>query len=139
MAGGADMKDIPEPKPALWLRILQFPLTRLLLLGGVLFLMMGMSNGFMFGVIGLAADSDRRDGGHGGARPRRVCRLFVRFVERRPVSELSLPGMGRELGVGLLVGAGLYTACVLILMVLGIYRIEGLNPVASCCRPWRWR
>ena len=56
--------------------------------------------------------------------------LFVRFVERRPVSELALPGMGRELGVGLLVGSGLYTACVLSLMVLGIYRIEGLNPAS---------
>ncbi|MFK4980199.1 type II CAAX prenyl endopeptidase Rce1 family protein, partial [Klebsiella pneumoniae] len=27
-----------------------------------------------------------------------------------------------------LIGAGLYAACVLILMVLGIYRIDGLNP-----------
>ena len=53
---------------------------------------------------------------------------FVRFIERRPVSELSLPGMGRELCTGMLIGAGLYTACVLILMLLGIYRIDGLNP-----------
>jgi membrane protease YdiL (CAAX protease family) len=53
---------------------------------------------------------------------------FARFVERRRVEELSLPGMGRELGLGLAVGAGLYAACVLVLMVLGIYRIEGLNP-----------
>lgn len=53
---------------------------------------------------------------------------FARFVERRPVSELSLPGMGRELGVGMLIGAALYSTCVLILMMLGIYRIDGLNP-----------
>jgi hypothetical protein len=37
--------------------------------------------------------------------------------------------MGRELGIVLLIGAGLYTACELILLVLGIYRISGLNPI----------
>ncbi len=52
---------------------------------------------------------------------------FVRVVEGRPASELALPGMGRELGIGLLLGAGLYTVCVLILMVLGVYRIDGFN------------
>jgi membrane protease YdiL (CAAX protease family) len=38
--------------------------------------------------------------------------------------------MGRELGIGLLIGAGLYTACELVLMALGIYRITGLNPLS---------
>ena len=90
--------------------------------------MMGMSNGFRFGVIGLAADIALAVTAGMVALGLAVYVGFVRFIERRPVSELSLPGMGRELGVGLLVGAGLYTACVLILMVLGIYRIEGLNP-----------
>ena len=129
MAGGADMKDIPDSKPAMWLRILQFPLTRLLLLGGVLFLMLGMSNGYRFELSGSPLTALAVTAGMvtlGLA----VYVLFVRFVERRPVSELALPGMGRELGVGLLVGSGLYTASVLILMVLGIYRIEGLNPVS---------
>ena len=55
---------------------------------------------------------------------------FVRLIERQPVTELALRGMGRELGIGLLLGAGLYTACILILMVVGIYKIEGLNPVS---------
>ncbi|HRD10421.1 MAG TPA: CPBP family intramembrane metalloprotease [Mycobacterium sp.] len=55
---------------------------------------------------------------------------LVRLVERRPVAELALPGMGRELGTGILVGAGLYTACTLLLMVMGIYKIDGLNPVS---------
>ena len=44
-------------------------------------------------------------------------------------SELAVARMGRQLGVGLLIGAGLYTACELVLMALGIYRIEGLNPL----------
>jgi membrane protease YdiL (CAAX protease family) len=53
---------------------------------------------------------------------------YANFIEQRAVSELTLPGMGRELGIGLLIGAGLYTACELILMALGIYRISGFNP-----------
>jgi membrane protease YdiL (CAAX protease family) len=52
---------------------------------------------------------------------------FAYFVERRPVSELALPRMGRELGIGLLLGFGLMTTCVLIAMALGIYRIDGLD------------
>ena len=55
---------------------------------------------------------------------------YAHFIEQRSVSELALPGMGRELGTGMLVGFGLYTACVLILMAMGIYRIEGMNPVS---------
>ncbi len=51
---------------------------------------------------------------------------YAHFVERRPVSELSLPGMGRELGIGLLLGFGLMTVCFLIAMALGLYRIEGI-------------
>jgi membrane protease YdiL (CAAX protease family) len=52
---------------------------------------------------------------------------YAYFVERRSVSELALPPMGRELGIGLLLGFGLFTTCVLIAMVLGLYRIEGVN------------
>lgn len=52
---------------------------------------------------------------------------YAYFVERRSVSELSLPGMGRELGIGLLLGFGLFTTCVLIAVALGFFRIEGIN------------
>jgi uncharacterized protein len=45
---------------------------------------------------------------------------FARFVEQRAASELAVAGMGRQLGIGLLIGAGLYTACELVLMALGI-------------------
>ena len=51
----------------------------------------------------------------------------VSFIERRPVSELAPRPMARELGLGLLLGFGLYSACVLILMALGNYRIDGLH------------
>jgi uncharacterized protein len=115
---------------ALWLRVLQFPLVRLLLLGPVLFLLAGISNG-LWGetfadrpLIAVAVAALMAVIGIG------VYAGFVRLVEQRPVSELALSKMGRELGLGLLGGAALYTFCVLILMALGVYRIESINPVA---------
>lgn len=119
---GAENTDRP-----LWLRILQSPLARLLLLGGPIFVMMGLSSGFMAyfkgdplkaiaAVMGMASAAIAFYAG------------WTRFIERRPLSELSLSGAGREWGTGMLIGAGLYTACILVLMALGMYRIDGLNP-----------
>ncbi|MGG6295608.1 CPBP family intramembrane glutamic endopeptidase [Leptolyngbya sp. AN02str] len=51
---------------------------------------------------------------------------YAYFVERRSVSELALPPLGRELGIGLLLGFGLFTTCVLIAMAFGLFRIEGI-------------
>jgi uncharacterized protein len=121
------MTNLSVTKPPLWLRVMQFPATRLIVLGAVLFMMMAKSNELMAmfantplkAIAAVAVMS---------ALAFAVYVAFVRLVERRPVGELALSRMGRDLGIGLLIGAGLYTACVLILMVLGIYRIEGLNP-----------
>lgn len=55
---------------------------------------------------------------------------YANIVERRTVSELALRGMSRELGAGLLLGAGLYALCELFLMALGIYRIDGFNALS---------
>jgi membrane protease YdiL (CAAX protease family) len=52
---------------------------------------------------------------------------FAHFIEQRDATELALPGMGRELGIGLLIGASLYAACEMVLMALGIYHIDGFN------------
>jgi hypothetical protein len=102
---------------------------RLLLLGTPMFFIMGFSSEFVeerkasplqataaalgMVVLGLAVYS-----------------AFVRWVEGRPVTELALAPAARELGVGLLGGACLYTACVGVLMALGIFRFEGFNPVS---------
>ena len=51
-----------------------------------------------------------------------------RIIERREVTELSTPGMGREWAFGALVGAGLYTGSAVVLMLLGIYKVEGAEP-----------
>lgn len=123
------MDKTRDTGPALWLRILQFPLVRLLLLGAPLFYMMAVNNGFMekyAATPALAIAVTIAMAGLGLA----YYVGFVRLIERRPVSELTLPQLPRELGIGLLVGAGLYTGSVLVLMVLGVYRIEGLNPIS---------
>jgi membrane protease YdiL (CAAX protease family) len=123
------MNEFSDREPALWLKILQFPLTRLVLLGGVLFYMMAVSNMFMeefksTPLLSIGVTLAMCAAGFA------VYWLFVRFVERRTVSELAPTNLGRELGIGLAIGAGLYTVSVLVLMALGIYRIEGLNPVS---------
>ncbi|WP_137178381.1 CPBP family intramembrane glutamic endopeptidase [Roseomonas sp. AR75] len=121
------MTATTQRMPAFGRRILTMPLIRLVVLGAALFVMLVMSNDVMLalsgrplaaaaGVVGMAAAAVA------------VYVGFARLVERRGVAELSLPGMGRELGLGIAIGAGLYAACVLVLVILGIYRIEGLNP-----------
>jgi membrane protease YdiL (CAAX protease family) len=122
------MSAVTTKKP-MWLRIAQFPLLRLAVFGTVMFFMLGYSNKFIGETAGnpllqIAVVIGWSAVGFA------VYIGLVRLIERRPVTEVALPGMGRELGIGLLVGAGLYTACILILMVMGIYRIDGLNPVS---------
>jgi uncharacterized protein len=56
---------------------------------------------------------------------------YAYFLERRPIREFALPHMWRELGIGLLLGFGLMTICILISMALGIYRLEGLDSLQN--------
>jgi hypothetical protein len=112
-----------------WLRIVQFPLVRLVVLGFITMYCLAVSNDLMsqnaarpsIAITAAVAMGWLAMGVYYG---------FGRVVERREVSELSTAGMGWQLGAGMLVGAGLYTASVLVLMVLGMYRIDGLNPVS---------
>lgn len=121
------MADASLAGQPLWLRILQFPLTRIIVLGAVLVCFMAWAQSWLDDyhkspvlnlgiqiVLGLAAIG-----------------LYVawgKFIERREVTELSTPGLGREWAIGALCGAGLYTASAVVLMLLGIYKVEGLNP-----------
>ena len=112
----------------LWLRILQFPLVRLALLGTLFILLIGISNGFQSQYAASPAISLALAAGMAAAGLA-VYYAFVRLVERRQVDELGLKGMGRELGLGMLIGGGLCVLCVLVLMMAGAYRIEGINPI----------
>jgi membrane protease YdiL (CAAX protease family) len=118
-----------SPPAGLVRRILASPPVRVLVLGFVMLVMMGLNNDVMTSyaaepikaathIIALAIAGFAVYTGH------------VHFIERRTLTELGLTGMGRQFGIGLLVGAGLYAACEGLLMALGIYRIDGLNPLS---------
>lgn len=110
-------------------RVLASPPARVLLLGFILLLMMGLNEDVM---TGFAAEPVKATQ-HIIAMAIAGFAVYIghaHFIERRDVPELRTAGMGREFGIGLLVGAGLYAACEALLMALGIYRIDGLNPLS---------
>lgn len=116
------------PNRPLWRRIMQFPLTRLIVLGPVMFFFMGWAQSRMeifqpTPALNIAIQSGL------GLAAILLYLAYGKFIESRSVTEVSLPGLGREWALGAALGAGLYTACALILMTLGIYRVEGLNPL----------
>jgi membrane protease YdiL (CAAX protease family) len=122
------MQEALTARP-LWLRILQFPMTRLIVLGGIVLFMMAWSEGLIQAV----EDSPWIAVATAIAMALVVIAVYVgwgKFIERREVTELSLPGAGREWAIGGLAGAGLYAGCVLLLMAFGMFQIEGLNPLS---------
>lgn len=52
---------------------------------------------------------------------------YVRFYERRTVSEFSRAGAAKELGIGLLIGGALFTITIAVLAALGVYRSTGVG------------
>jgi uncharacterized protein len=123
------MTSLPNSESDWAHRVLGSPPARVLLLGFLLLLLMALNGDVMTSYAGEPVKSVM----HIVALAIAGFAVYVghaHFVERRSTSELSLPGMGRELGIGLLIGAGLYTACELLLMALGIYRITGFNPLS---------
>jgi len=114
---------------ALACRILGSPPARLTLLGFILVLMMSLNTDVMTSYAGQPVKAVLHIIALAIAGFS-VYLGYAIFIEKRAVSELALPGMGREFGIGLLIGTGLYAACELILMALGIYRVDGLNPLS---------
>lgn len=110
-------------------RILRSPPARVLVLGFILLVMMILNSDVMTSYAGEPVKSVQHIMALAIAGFA-VYLGFAHFVEQRLASELALPGMGRQLGIGLIIGAGLYATCELILMALGIYRIDGLNPLS---------
>jgi membrane protease YdiL (CAAX protease family) len=122
------MTDTSLATQPLWRRIL-LPLVRVVVLGGVLFYFMAWSEAQLekfhdrpllnipiqlgLGLIAIA-----------------LYFAYGKFIERREVTEVSTPGIFKEWGTGALIGAGLYTACAVTLMLLGIYKVEGFNPLS---------
>jgi len=57
-------------------------------------------------------------------------RFYVRCIEKRQPTELATQGMAREVGAGLLIGAGLVMSSFAVLAVLGAYRFSGVNALS---------
>jgi membrane protease YdiL (CAAX protease family) len=57
-----------------------------------------------------------------------VYSAYVHIVEQRSVVELDQRGAVRGFAIGLLVGAGLFSATALTLWLLGVWQINGVNP-----------
>lgn len=53
--------------------------------------------------------------------------LYVRYVEGRSVTEFALAGSAKELGLGMLIGAGIFSAVILVLVTGGWYGVAGTN------------
>ena len=60
---------------------------------------------------------------------------YVRLVETRPVMELSGRSALQELGLGVLIGALLFTSTIGVLTLLGVYQITGAGSAANLVVP----
>lgn len=122
------MNEATATSRPIWSQVV-FALVRLVVLGGGLLYFMGRAEG------GLAYFHDRPFLGIAVQIGLALAAIAIylaygKFIERREVTELSTPGIGREWGIGVLIGVGLYSACAVALMLLGYYKVEGFNPVA---------
>lgn len=120
------MNIAADSKTSLWLRILHFAPTRMALIYYALtYLYLSgyfYRTSFTHGPLQALGASVMS-----GAMMLIVYAGLVVYIERRTVGEVALRPMARELGLGLLCGFGLYSVCILILMGLGNYRIDGLR------------
>jgi uncharacterized protein len=122
------MNEATATSRPIWSQVV-LALVRLVVLGGGLLYFMGRAEG------GLAYFQDRPFLGIAVQIGLALAAIGIylaygKFIERREVTEVSTPGIGREWGIGVLIGVGLYSACAVALMLLGHYKVEGFNPVA---------
>ncbi len=113
----------------LWLRIAQFAPIRLAVLGLLLLGCLAFSNTFLEQNKAVPLQAIMAVAGM-VALAMWIYVGFARYVERREPDDLALGPMPRELGLGLVLGTALYTGSVLILMAIGVMRIESVNPPA---------
>lgn len=118
--------DLHSPAPTRWRRVLAFPLVRIIV--AILFIAVP------FAVVSTPFNLFVTD------KPlRRVGALlltlvvlgaysaYVRIMEKRAVTELSGRHAARELGVGLVLGALLFSVTIGILAAVGVFQITGNN------------
>jgi membrane protease YdiL (CAAX protease family) len=120
--------NMPNTKPTLASRVMAYPLVRVVL---------GMVLTFAPVPLTMIIASKLVDKPYRIAWPQLLAavlvwfgyRFYVRRIEKRQPTELATPGMARELGAGLLLGAGLVALTFAVLGALGVYRFDGVNTV----------
>lgn len=60
---------------------------------------------------------------------------YVRYLEGRAVSELAVTGAARELALGAIIGATIFSASIAVLFAGGWYRVVGTNPWTTALAP----
>ncbi|HEU4586473.1 MAG TPA: type II CAAX endopeptidase family protein, partial [Gemmatimonadaceae bacterium] len=61
--------------------------------------------------------------------------LYVRYVEGRSATEFAVVGAAKELGLGMLIGACIFSAVILVLVAGGWYGVAGTNPWTTALAP----
>lgn len=108
-------------------RLMALPITRI----GIALLCIGVPFALTAVLIKLALAGDAWRDLRNGLRLLAIVAgywVFVRHVERRPLSEFSLPGAWKEVLAGLLLGGLLFAAVVTLLAAIGALQITGTNP-----------
>lgn len=121
----------PQKIPWYW-RIIRFPLTRILIWGPLIFIAAYMPSGMVLRAMGTTmqnANGLQMTLGILAALPGGVLLywLLARFIEWRPMSDLSLRGAPLELALGIGLGVGLLSVIMGIIALSGGYRITGVN------------
>ena len=120
------MNSLSASKPGLGMRILRFPLTRILLALTFIILPSVLLSTIVHKFLPLLSKTLPIT--LVGITMALLCYYaFVRLIERRTVSELGLKGAWKELACGLAVGALLFSITIAILFALGVYQVEGTN------------
>ena len=127
---------IPVAGPGMRWRVLQFPLTRILVAAIPLLVVMAatelaiVSLGLPPGLMASSAIALA-----GGLVSVFVYAGYVRLIERRPLVELSSGGVPGELGYGVGIGIGLFIVVAGALVLIGVGQIERGDGLAAIV-PW---
>lgn len=115
-----------QSTPTLWQRVRSHPLMRLLMLGGTMMFLLGLTQAARQ-TIGPASWLSLVAVVAMAGLALWVYATLVQRTEQRIATEVAVPGLGRELAAGLALGALLYSLAIAVLWLLGCYRITGLD------------
>lgn len=62
-------------------------------------------------------------------------KIFFRFYEKRAISELSLTGLAKNIGMGTLIGVVLQSLTILVIYICGGFTVVSVNPVSFIIIP----